>query len=608
MPACPDPIGRRSRSRWRAVATACLVLGLTNPLQAAPAPAPAAAMHRLLDDYDRYLDTTDPDIAARRHHIQATSWPDNTPAAVASRYQVLLALQRRLAAIPAGALSGEDRLNHDLLTWRIGIEVDAHRFDQDRIPFTADEGFFVEPLYASETTPIRTEADASAWMARIQSLPAYYDREIANMRRGLATGFTQPKITASAALATTSAAAALPPQDDALMAPFAQLPPGMPAPRQAALRAQALDAVRTQVKPAEQKLAAFFRDEYLPKSRDSIGAAALPDGRAYYAWRARSETTTDLTPDQIFAIGTSEIARIRADMQQQITASGFKGDFRAFQDFLRHDPRFYVTTREALLEKASRLAKRVDDQLPRFIGRLPRLTYGVRPVPAALEEGYTSGRYDPGDPDKGVAGGLMINTSHLDQRPLYELPSLVAHEGVPGHHIQIALAQEMKDLPYFRQQSDITAYVEGWAVYAEQLVDQMGLYQTPYEHFGNLSMQMWRACRLVMDVGIHWKGWTRDQALACLRDNTALADKDIQNETNRYIAWPGQALGYWIGEMKLMQLRHRAQAAFGENFDERAFHDEILDEGAMPLAVLDSRVDDWIASHAHTSADQARAP
>jgi len=308
----------------------------------------------------------------------------------------------------------------------------------------------------------------------------------------------------------------------------------------------------------------------------------------------RHETTTDMTPDQVFALGQSEIARIRTAMDVQIAQTGFKGGFRAFQQHLRTDPEFYVTSREALLEKASRLAKRVDDQLPRFIGRLPRLTYGVRPVPAAIEENYTTGRYNPGSPEQGIAGGLMINTSHLDQRPLFELPTLVAHEGVPGHHIQIALAQEMTGLPTFRRNSDITAYVEGWALYSEQLVSEMGLYDTPYIRFGMLSMEMWRACRLVMDVGIHWKGWTRDQAMACLRDNTALADKNMQNETDRYIAWPGQALGYKIGELRILALRHRAEAALGDRFDIRRFHDVVLDEGAMPLSLLEQRVDAWI--------------
>jgi uncharacterized protein (DUF885 family) len=238
--------------------------------------------------------------------------------------------------------------------------------------------------------------------------------------------------------------------------------------------------------------------------------------------------------------------------------------------------------------------------LPAYFGRLPRLSYGVVEVPRAIEEGYTSGRYDEGSPEQGVAGKLLINTSHLDQRPLYELPALVSHEGAPGHHIQIALAQELAGLPLFRRESDITAFVEGWALYSEQLTREMGLYQTPYERFGLLSMEMWRACRLVMDVGIHWKGWTRDQALACLKENTGLSDKNMQNETDRYIGWPGQALGYKIGQLKIESLRDKARAALGAKFDYRRFHDVVLDEGAMPLSVLEARVDAWIA------AEQAR--
>jgi uncharacterized protein (DUF885 family) len=308
------------------------------------------------------------------------------------------------------------------------------------------------------------------------------------------------------------------------------------------------------------------------------------------------ETTTDMTPDQIFDLGQSEIARIRAAMAVEIKASGFTGSFPEFLAKLRTDPQFYVTSREALMQRAARLAKRVDGQLPAHIGKLPRLSYGVFEVPRAIEDGYTSARYDEGSPEQGVAGRLMINTSHLDQRPLYELPALVSHEGAPGHHIQIALAQELTDVPLFRKDSDITAYVEGWALYAEQLTREMDLYETPYDRFGLLSMEMWRACRLVMDVGVHWKGWTRDQAVACLKDNSALSDKNIQNETDRYIGWPGQALGYKVGELDILRLRKKAEAALGARFDERSFHDVVLDEGAMPLRVLDQRVDAWIAA------------
>ncbi len=376
-----------------------------------------------------------------------------------------------------------------------------------------------------------------------------------------------------------------------MLAPLDTLPDSREKP---GLRAKALAIIGDTIKPAQQTLAQFYRATYVPHARETLGAASLPDGRAYYEMLVRRETTTTLTPDQIFAIGQSEITRIRAEMEQQIAQTGFQGGFARFQVKLRTDPAFYVTTREALLERASRLAKRVDGQLPRVIGRLPRLPYGVAPVPANIEDGYTSARYDGGSPEQAIAGELWINTSHLDQRPLYELPALVAHEGAPGHHIQIALAQELTGLPAFRRDSNITAYVEGWALYSEQLVSEMGLYATPYERFGQLSLEMWRACRLVMDVGLHWKGQTRDQALSCLRDNTALSEANMQSEVDRYIAWPGQALGYKIGELKIMELRHRAEAALGAKFDERRFHDVVLDEGAMPLGVLEARVDDWI--------------
>ncbi len=577
----------------RQAAAALLLLLAAGPVRAAP--SPVADLHAVIDAYDIWLDQADPVTASARGDLRAAAlWPDDSPQAVAARNAQLRAFQARLRAIPAAALTGEDALNLALLTWRVDIGVAGARFDEERIPFTSDEGFYVVPFYTAGETVLRTPGDVQAWLSRLRNLAGYYATETANMRRGLATGFVQPRQTALAAARATKASADTPAARDPLMAPFATLPAAIPPAQAAAWRAQGLEIVRTQVKPAERKLADFFQTEYLPKARSSIGAAALPDGRAYYAWLVRRETTTDLTPDEIFATGQAEIKRIRAAMEAEIAATGFKGSFADFQAMLRHDPRFYVTTPEALLEKASRLAKLVDDQLPRFFGKLPRLSYGVRPVQAEIAEGYTSARYNPGSPQLGVAGGLMINTTHLDQRPLYELPALVAHEGAPGHHIQIALGQELTGLPSFRAYSDITAFVEGWAVYAEQLGADMGLYRTPYDRFGMLSMEMWRACRLVMDVGIHWKGFSRDQALSCLRDNTALAEKNMQSEVDRYIAWPGQALGYKIGELKIMALRRRAQAALGPRFDMRAFHDVVLDEGVMPLSVLEARVTAWL--------------
>ncbi len=556
---------------------------------------PAATLQGVLQDYDAYLKEVDPVSAGQRGDLAAAArWPDDRPAAVARRHAVLLDLQSRLRGIPVSALAGEDALNRTLLAWRIDIDLQGQAFDEERMPFTSDEGFFVAPTYAAEGTTLHTKAEADAWLARLRALPAYYATETANMQRGLDTGFTQPRQTALAAARTVQAMAATPADQDALMEPLGRLPATMPQAERDRLRAEALEIVRMQDKPAEQTLAAFFTQTYVPRTRTSIGIADVPDGRAYYLYRVRHETTTDLTPDQIFALGNAEIVRIRRAMDDEIKAAGFHGSFAEFQAFLRRDPQFTVTSPETLLEKASRLAKLVDDQLPHMFGKLPRLTYGVRPVPAVLAEGYTSARYDPGSPEQGVAGGLMINTSHLDQRPLFELPALVAHEGAPGHHIQIALAQELEHVPDFRRDYDITAFVEGWALYAEQLGREIGIYRTPYEKFGLLSLEMWRACRLVVDVGIHWKGFAREQAVECLRDNTALAEKNIQNEVDRYIAWPGQALGYKVGELAIMDLRHQAEEALGPKFDERAFHDAVIDEGAMPLSVLKQRIADWI--------------
>ncbi|WP_438381658.1 DUF885 family protein [Asaia sp. BMEF1] len=565
-----------------------------------PFSARADDVGSLVSDYDRFTAALDPVSAASRGDQNAAErWPDDSPAAEAARLKQRQAFKERLSHLDLAMLKGEALLNARLMIWENDLAIEGQKFDPSRMPFTSDEGFYQEIGYAADNTPLRSEADASHWLVRMNRIPAYDAQQTENMRRGIATHFVQPRLIAEIALRAVKAQAALPERENPALRPFDSLPATMPIALRKSLRAEGERIVHDRIKPAEQALARFFETEYLPASRDSLGASSLPDGRAYYAYLVKSETTTTLTPDQIFALGQSEIVRIHRSMQSQMDAVGFHGDFKSFVSTIKADPQFYVTTRQALMEKASFLAKKIDGELPRVIGKLPRLTYGVREVPRAIEEGYTTGRYDPGSPVLGISGGLMINTSHLDQRPLYELPSLVAHEGVPGHHIQIALAQEMTDLPGFRRDYATTAFVEGWALYAEQFVSEIGLYPTPYERFGQLSMEMWRACRLVMDVGIHWKNWSRDQALSCLRDNTALAEKNIQNETNRYISWPGQALGYKIGELTILDLRHQAETALGSKFDERRFHDLVLDEGAMPLALLRERVKDWIEAEKH---------
>jgi uncharacterized protein (DUF885 family) len=557
--------------------------------------APDKRLASVLAEYDAWMIQADPIGAAQRgDEAAAHRWPDDSPTAHTALMKQLVAINTHLQAVPAAGLQGEDALNRSLLDWRIQQDLAADRFDEDRIPYASDQGFFTLPAYPAEATRPRTAAQAHAWIDRLRALPAFYATEAANLQRGIDTGFVLPKPIALNQAKAARAMANVPAANDPLLAPLDALPASLPLAERQALKLEALSIIAAAVKPAQQTLAAFYQNAYVPHARDTLGAASLPNGRAYYAMLVRRETTTNLSPDQIFAIGQSEIARIRTAMNTQIAAAGFHGSFAEFQQMLRTDKRFYVTSKEELLAQASRLAKRVDGQLPHFFGKLPRLPYGVAPVPADIEEGFTTARYDEGSPTQGIAGELWINTSHLDQRPLYELPALVAHEGAPGHHIQIALAQELSDLPAFRRDTEITAFAEGWALYSEQLADELGLYETPYEKFGQLSLEMWRACRLVMDVGIHWKGWSRDQALSCLRENTALSETNMQNEVDRYIAWPGQALGYKIGELKIMELRHRAEAAKGAAFDERAFHDLVIDEGAMPLAVLEQRVDAWI--------------
>lgn len=560
--------------------------------------APIDDLKAVLVDYDHYLDANDPIGASQRGDIEAAKrWPDDSPKAVAARTQALTRFRDRLAAIPGDGLTGQDALNYTLLSRRVALDLEGAAFDEERMPFNNDSGFFSVPGYVAGGLRLKNAAEAEAYLVRLSGLPGYYATETENMRRGIKTGFMQPRLIAEGAVAQTRTLTAVPLDGHPLLAPLKGLPATVPAAEREALLKRGQAILADKVRPAELALVSFFEKEYLPKTKPVIGASNLPGGKAWYAYRVKRETTTTMTPDQIYALGQSEIARIRGEMEAVIKQTGFTGDFKAFQAFLRSDPQFYVKTREELLEKSSRLAKRIDDKLPEYFSLLPRLSYGVRPVPTEIEENYTTGRYFPGSPEQGVAGGLMINTSHLDQRPLYELPALVAHEGVPGHHLQIALSQELVGVPQFRRQEETTAYVEGWALYTEKLVEEMGLYTTPYEQFGKLSFEMWRACRLVMDVGIHWKGVSREQAASCLRDNSALAEKNIQSETDRYIAWPAQALGYKIGQLTILNLRHKAEAALGPKFDIRQFHALILNDGPMPMVMLEQRIDAWIAQN-----------
>jgi uncharacterized protein (DUF885 family) len=563
------------------------------------------ALAAVLTDYEAYLRAVDPINAGMEGDRDALArLPDGSRAFELAQEPVLKGFADRLAGIDTTGLGEDDRLNHAFLTYVLQRARDRIPLDTSRIDaFNSEGGPGQNLAYVANVTRIATAADAEAWIARLEAMPKSYADTLANARRGLETGMVQSRSIVENALTLIEPEAELTPDADPLLKPFATLPASIPAAQQATLRARAARAVADGITPQRREWARFLRQDYLPRAPETLGLVHRPGGREMYAYMVRGYTTTHLTPDEVHAIGREEVARIRGRMDTEMRAAGWTGDFPSFLTFLRTDPQFYVTSREALLEKASEMAKRADDGLPALFGTLPRLPYGVRPVPREIEANYTTGRYNAGSMENGVAGGYMVNTSSLNQRGLYEMPALTLHEGVPGHHLQIALQQEAADGPYFRRSVDVTAFVEGWGLYAEFLGEEMGFYRTPYERFGRLSYEMWRACRLVADTGIHWLGWDIEEARACFRDNSALAPLNIETELQRYIGWPGQATAYKIGEIRLRAIRTRAETELGGRFDIRRFHDALLVDGPLPLGLLDARMDRWIAEEKAQPAD-----
>ncbi|MBU1348131.1 MAG: DUF885 family protein [Alphaproteobacteria bacterium] len=593
-------------NRFVVAAVAGLLLSATAiPAAAQTPPTPPAAtaespaLASIIADYDAWQLSLNPVQAAREGDQSAKArLSDRSRAAELARVEPLTIFKRRLAAIDGDSLSSNDALNRDFLTIIIDRSIESIGLDGGRLSFNSEGGVGQSAGYLASGTRITSGADAEAWLARLEGLSAWYDAGLADARRGLDTGFVQPKSVIESALAIARNEAAFTPETDPLLRPLAALPASIPAADQAALRARAAAIVAAQIAPRRQAWVAFLQDEYGPTAPAEVGIGSRPGGREFYAFEARRYTTTDLTPDQIHQIGVDEVARIRARMDVEMRASGWTGDFAGFLNHLRTDPQFYATSREDMVEKASEMAKRADGGLPALFRTLPRLTYNVRPVPLEIEDNYTTGRYNGGSLAEGVPGGYIVNTGRLDQRPLYELPALTLHEAVPGHHIQIALAQEAAEGPAFRRSAGVTAFTEGWGLYSEYLGEEMGFYRTPEERFGRLSYEMWRACRLVADTGMHWMGWTLEQARACFTDNSALSPHNIETELQRYIGWPGQALAYKIGEIRLRAIRTRAEQTLGERFNVRDFHDALLVDGPLPLDLLDRRMDAWIEGQA----------
>jgi len=589
---------------------ACVLSGLTLLLSCslAAAQSPQSSLNALIDEYEQLIRKDDPVSAGQEGDRQALRrLPDVRPETQQAIAKQLKSIGERLTTIDTTGLSDSDELNHQLLTGVVAIHTEQLTFDLPRIAFENDSGFHTLLDYLARTTTIGSRDDAEAWLARLEATPEYYEQNLANLKRGIKTRYTQPRIVADRVLEVARKQANTTPEESSLLLPFKRMPSSIPTTAQEEYRSKALVLVRDRILPAQKKFADFMEKEYLRAARPKLAWRTVPNGESSYKFLVRRETTTQMTPDEIHQLGQSEVARIRGLMEETIAETGYKGSFADFLQMLRTDPRFYAKTPEELMEKASEIAKRADDQLPLLFGTLPRLPYGVRPVPADIAEGYTTGRYWVGSMQQGQAGGYMVNTSHLDQRPLYELPALTVHEAVPGHHLQIALSQELSGIPYFRRNTSPTAFVEGWGLYSEFLGEEMGIYRDPYERFGRYSYEMWRACRLVADTGIHWLGWDIEQARRCFTENSALAPHNIQTELERYISWPGQALAYKIGELRLRGLRRDAEKALGEKFNVREFHDQLLLSGALPLDVVTKRIQAWIAEKSPTTATSSSA-
>jgi len=520
--------------------------------------------------------------------------PSVDAASQAARLKVWEDVLKRLDGIDTAKLSPQNRINFAVYKAQVenlAADVRLHGYE---MPFNSDSSFWSNLGFMTRR-PMRTAEDYRAYIDRLADVPRYFDEQTANMRAGLARGFSVPRAVLDGRDVSIAAVAEVKdPQQSNFYEPFKRMPASIPADEQARLRAAGAAAIRDRMVPAYARLLTFFRQEYVPQARTTLGASQMPDGEAYYRQQIREYTTLDLDPDQIHQIGLEEVARIQADMETIIRQVGFKGDFPAFLRFLRTDKQFYATTPQALLDRAAWISKRVDGEVGKFIGTLPRGRFTIVPVPADIAPFWTSGR--------GGAGTYWLNTYDLPSRPLYNLPALTLHESSPGHALQGSLAKEQGDLPAFRRETYISAYGEGWGLYSEKLGKEMGIYETPYEDFGRLTYEMWRACRLVIDTGIHAKGWTRDQALAYLRDRTALSEHEVTTEVDRYISWPGQALSYKLGEITIVRLRAEAEKALGNRFDIKAFHDALLSQGSVPLPVLEEQVRAFIAKSAAKTA------
>jgi uncharacterized protein (DUF885 family) len=593
---------------WLLSRAACLLaLGISAlPLDSAPAAArriiegksavpDSQRLKELFDEHWKYSMEESPESATAAGYAGFNDrWSDLSPEAIERRKQDLTTWLAAIDSIERARLSTQDELNYDLFRRELSMEIEGARFPGELMPINQMGGVQQDIPQVISLMPFKNEKDYRDALARIRSAPKLIAQTIALLRRGLDAKLTPPRIILRDVPQQIANEIVEDLTANPIYAPFTNFPASFSAELRSELTNEAAAEIRGELLPAWRNLSTFFTDEYLPKTRESIAAIELPNGKAWYAYDVRRYTTTELNPAEIHQIGLAEVTRIRAEMDKVIKRAKFAGSFQQFTRFLRSDPQFFYSRTEDLLTGYRDVAKRADPQLARLFGKLPRLPYGVIPIPSYAEKSQTAAYYQPGANAFGRPGYFCANTYELTMRPKWEMEALTLHEAVPGHHLQIALAQEMENMPDFRKHSGYTAFVEGWGLYAESLGEEMGFYQDPYTKFGQLTYEIWRAVRLVVDTGMHSMGWSRQQAIDYFKENSAKTEHDITVEIDRYIAWPGQALAYKIGELKMKELRRRAQDQLKSKFDIREFHDQLLAQGAVPLDVLEKRMIAWI--------------
>lgn len=524
-------------------------------------------------------------------------WTDFSPAGIERRHALARERLKEAQTIDRARLTPSEQVLLELFRRRLESQIEGFRFPVEQTMLTQYGGIQQDVPRMLATAPAATLHDYEDLLARLNALPALVDQNIALLEKGLATGVVSPKAVMQGTFGQVRALLTDNPWQSPLLVRFRRISSAVLPDDQERIRRAALRAYERKAAPAFRKLLLYLTETYIPRAGESISLGAVPDGAAWYAYTVRKATTTKLTPQQVHEIGLSEVKRIRAEMDRLITGTGFQGSFTEFIRFLRTDPRFFYATPDELVEGYRAIARRADPALTSLFGTLPRLSYRVVPIPEEAARGRSTAYYDPGSTATGRPGNCFVNTFDLKARPKWEMEALILHECIPGHHLQVSLAQELKVAPRWLNYHDYTPFVEGWAVYAETLGDEMGFYLDAYSRFGQLTFEMWRALRLVVDTGIHSQGWTKQQAIEYFRENTAQDERVIAAEVDRYISSPGLAVAYKIGELKFQELRARAQKELGPAFDLRAFHDEVLRHGAMPLDLLEQNVMAWIAAH-----------